>query len=360
VKNRLVLLALACAGALALSGTASAAILRVDDDGAQCATAAFTSIQAAIDAAGPGQRIEVCPGTYTEQITVPAGKDGIDLYSRTKLTAVIKAPAVMADPGDVVRVNGAQDVIFRDFTIAGPLPSSLFCSLQVRTGVRVDGGGSATLLRNHITEIRSADPALRGCQNGIAVLVGRSSEGQVGTAILRDNEIDAYQKGGVMVDGAGSSALLDGNTVTGVGPTPVIAQNGIQISRGAVATVLLNTVQDNQYSLAPASGSDGVLLYQAGAGTVVDRNTIRRNDENIGLYSTSGVEILKNRIVTSAFWDGIYVDSASSGNHIHRNFLRGNAEHDCHDDSVGAGTSGTANTWDHNDGVTENKPGLCT
>jgi hypothetical protein len=36
-----------------------------------------------------------------------------------------------------------------------------------------------------------------------------------------------------------------------------------------------------------------------------------------------------------------------------------NAEHDCHDDSVGLGTAGTANLWIKNHGRTENRPGLC-
>ena len=48
----------------------SGASLIVDDDGAQCSDAQFTSIQAAVDAAAPGDRILVCTGTYLEQVTV--------------------------------------------------------------------------------------------------------------------------------------------------------------------------------------------------------------------------------------------------------------------------------------------------
>ena len=154
--------------------------------------------------------------------------------------------------------------------------------------------------------------------------------------------------------------MLDGNHVTGIGPTPVIAQNGIQASRGAVVNAFLNTVQDNAYSLAPASGGTGILLFQAGAGTLIDRNTVRRNDDNIGVYTTSGVEISRNKVTAGTFYDGIYMAADTSGNLVRRNELSGNAEHDCHDDSVGSGTSGTANTWDGNNGTTENKPGLCT
>ena len=73
-------------------------------------------------------------------------------------------------------MNGARDVGIRHFTITGPLPDRLFCSVAIRSGVKVDAGGSAKVWGNHITQIRSTNPALRGCQNGIAVAVGRQSD----------------------------------------------------------------------------------------------------------------------------------------------------------------------------------------
>ena len=45
-----------------------AATLVVDDDKVQCPDAGFTSIQAAVNAANSGDRINVCPGTYREQV----------------------------------------------------------------------------------------------------------------------------------------------------------------------------------------------------------------------------------------------------------------------------------------------------
>src|SRR5438128_1378228 len=44
--------------------------LFVDDDGMQKHNAGFTSIQAAVDAAHPGDTIRVSPGTYNESVTV--------------------------------------------------------------------------------------------------------------------------------------------------------------------------------------------------------------------------------------------------------------------------------------------------
>ena len=55
--------------------------------------------------------------------------------------------------------------------------------------------------------------------------------------------------------------------------------------------------------------------------------------------------------------------SDSTGNTITNNQMDDDAEHDAHDDSVGPGTGGTANTWEKNHCGSpnpENKPGLCS
>ena len=126
------------------------------------------------------------------------------------------------------------------------------------------------------------NPALRGCQNGVAVLVGRQFEGQTGRADIGHNLIDLDQKGAVLVDNAGSYAHVHHNEIVGVRTQPTIAPNGVEVSRGAGADVDHNEITGNSF-----------------------------------------------------------------------------AEHDCHDDSVGLGTAGTANFWIKDHGLTENRPGLC-
>jgi pectin methylesterase-like acyl-CoA thioesterase len=52
---------------------------------AACAKAPhFTTVQAAVTAANPGDHIKLCPGTYTEQVKIPAGKDNISLEGNGK------------------------------------------------------------------------------------------------------------------------------------------------------------------------------------------------------------------------------------------------------------------------------------
>jgi hypothetical protein len=107
--------------------------------------------------------------------------------------------------------------------------------------VRVDGGGSAGIAQNHITKIE--DMPFSGCQNGVAVQVGRANpplDDTTGSAAIRNNLIDNYQKNGVTIANKGSSGFVAGNMIRGVGPTVTIAQNGVQISDGAQAAVTGN------------------------------------------------------------------------------------------------------------------------
>jgi hypothetical protein len=347
---------------LALGATpAVAAQQTVDDDGADCPSADFTSIQAAVTAAAPGDTIRVCAGVYSEQVEIPAGKDDLKLFSTPKRAAVIKAPAVMNDPGDIVYVAGARDVSIDRFVISGPLPDSQFCSTFPRTGVRIGKGGSASLADNYITEIRSASPALRGCQNGIGVLVGRRSESEVGQADLHANVIDRYQKGGIVVSNAGSFAEIDQNRVEGDGPNPTIAQNGIQVGQQADAEVFKNIVVDNVFA-GTSAASSGVLLFDT-TGLEVKDNYLARNDVNVygaGAFGPLTASTIEKNEALAGTYDGIFMDEGTSGNLLRQNFLRENGI-DCEDVSTGPGTAGTANFWEKNDGVTDNRGGqLCS
>ncbi|MBV9658693.1 MAG: right-handed parallel beta-helix repeat-containing protein [Verrucomicrobia bacterium] len=342
----------------------------------------YPSIQAAVTAASPGDNIVVSPGTWVEQVVIPAGKDKLTLKSEKPLQAIIKAPPVMVGIKAIVQVDGAQNVKIQAFTIAGPgggNPDS------IEFGVFVGNNGSATIQQNHITDIR--DNPLGGTQNGIGVGIGRASTGQVGTGTVQNNMIDNYQKGGVEVSGIGSSAKIQNNTVTGAGPTTAIAQNGIQVSDGATAQVSNNDVSGNAYTPQTVASATGILLFNPGAVTVENNDvsaddvnifvqgatatqsapvTVRNNHtsgavtlDGIDLYTSTGVEISNNTSENNAA-DGIFVNSDTSNNLLKNNKLTNNGAFDAQDNSVGAGTCGTANTWQNNKCQTDNRGGcLC-
>jgi hypothetical protein len=323
-----------------------------------CEHAGYKMIQSAVTAASTGDTIRVCRGTYAEQVTIPIGKDNLTLHSVSHWHAIIKAPLVMLDAKAIVRVSASQNVTIRGFEISGP--GSGGCD-SLRYGVRVDSGGSANIIGNHIVDIRDAlpPPNVSGCQNGVAILVGRNFEGTTGTALIEGNVIERYQKNGPTVDNVGSFAHITHNVIRGVGPSATIAQNGLQVSRGADALVEHNWVADHTYLGAPATGGTGVLLFAPGAVRVAHTTSVR-SDDNFGLYATEAATLAYDKGEDSTFFDGIFVDSASTNNQITRGHFIDNELFDCEDDSVGGGTGGTANYWANNHGETENRPGICT
>jgi parallel beta-helix repeat protein len=329
----------------------------------ECPNAQYNSIQAAVDAASPGAMIKVCAGTYTEQVTIPVGKDDLTLYSVPDLQAIIHAPIAFVGHKAIVWVNGAQNATIRHFTIEGPGSSD--CD-SIEEGVRVDNGGSALITDNHITNIH--DTPFGGCQNGLGVRVGRNSDkpATVGSATIVHNLIDNYQKGGIVVDGlldgtAVSHAEVAYNQVQGVGPTPLIAQNGIQVSRGAAANVHNNTVSGNAYAPQTVT-SVGILLFEdSSPDTQVAHNDVYANDEGIGLYTTTNTTISHNNAHDNLSGDGLFADTDTANNVISYNRFENNTPFDCDDASAGTNNppANVANFWVKDFGDTESTPGLC-
>ena len=71
----------------------------VDDDGLaapgdcdDATTTAATTIGAAVTAATSGTHIDVCPGTYAEQLTIPDTKDDITLTSTSRAARPSRHP----------------------------------------------------------------------------------------------------------------------------------------------------------------------------------------------------------------------------------------------------------------------------
>lgn len=252
------------------------------------------SIQTAIDAASAGNVINVEAGTYSEMLTI---NKSVNLIGATG--ANILAPATMppaSDPlSNIITISGSGvSAEISGFAIKGPGPSG--CG-SIGRGIFVRDGAYANIHDNQIIDIR--DNPFSGCQNGNAIQIGRQYWNTTGSATIKNNVITGYQKTGIVVDNTGSSATINGIIITGAGTTSVIALNGIQISRGATATLLGNTVTGNSYhdkNNESDWGSCGILLYQSGAVTLAGGNTLSGNDQNFDAFEVSGNLTLGNEI----------------------------------------------------------------
>ena len=76
----------------------------------------YATIQEAVNAAGPGDTIEVEAGTYTELVTVPAGKDGLVLLGPN---AELPAGCSAADRVDEAVLTGGFVLVSANVTIQG-------------------------------------------------------------------------------------------------------------------------------------------------------------------------------------------------------------------------------------------------
>jgi len=174
-----------------------------------CATGAtYTKIQdALVDAASTGDTIEVCAGTFTEQLVVDKS---VKLVGAGAGETTIAAPSTLTGLQNIVTISGSGvSVELTGFTISGPGPAGDCAGMLA--GVFVRGGAHADIHDNTITEMRNTP--FDGCQKGFGVRVGIcaacSSDPTSGTATITNNTITEFQKTGIVVDNADSDAAIE-------------------------------------------------------------------------------------------------------------------------------------------------------
>lgn len=348
---------------------AHSATLVVDDDKVQCPNAGFTSIQAAVNAASSGDRINVCPGTYREQVKVtkPLTIRGVEVANQH--LSLVKPDAALANSTStttgnpiaaIILVEGTDKVTLTHLAVDGTNNGLADCATNL-VGIYYRNA-SGTVNDMAVRNIQLA-PSLFGCQAGIGVFVQSGGGGRSRVDIL-DSSIHDYQKNGIVASEARTEVHISGNAVSGIGPTPLIAQNGIQVSFGAKGIVDNNSVINHLYSqCTPANcaffaanilifDSDGVTVsgnstgnaqvnvyYQGNRGEV-SHNTIfqspvfdgidlvgdrnRASDNNIKNSGAEGVYVLGNRneVSNNTINEapiGIFQDTPSSNNHFNGN-----------------------------------------
>jgi hypothetical protein len=155
-------------------------------------------------------------------------------------------------------------------------------------GVLSDGAGVIT----NITSVSSVydigdQPNFTGTQHGIAVGYRDGAGGTIDHSQLYD-----YQKGGVLARDPGTNVKVLSNVVRGQGPTPLIAQNGVQYSNRATGNINNNLIEDHRYTGCTKQQqnagtctyvvSTGILLFSVDPKFVdTKNNTFRNNDANL-------------------------------------------------------------------------------
>ncbi len=225
----------------------------------------------------------------------------------------INLTAAMINPGDVTGTLDATGcnigVYYDDGTDGGPVGGAVTAATISGAnyfGLVVNGGGGSAQVTVNVTgstihDIGESPP--NGTQHGVAIFyTNGSTSGMVDdsrtcsgkgttTGDISSNTVSAYQKNGIVAKCAGVSVIISDNTVTGAGPVVYIAQNGIEVGLGAVATVSGNTVMGNEYTGTNDADSSGILVFGGGpfgdlaTGEQILNNTLIGND--VGIFSVN-------------------------------------------------------------------------
>ncbi|CAG1002346.1 hypothetical protein ANAEL_03063 [Anaerolineales bacterium] len=282
-------------------------------------TESATPIQAAINFSVNGETIFVDPGTYVEQLEITKNI----VLQATASGVIIKSPVLLTDffvSGSnknypIVYVHDTANTSIIGFTIDG--------NGNGNDNYRFDGIGyynaGGTIQGNTVQNITNS--TFSGSQHGVGIFV-YATDGLPHAISIDNNVIEDYQKNGMTITGNGITAEITNNTVTGAGPTTVIAQNGIQVSGGADALIQGNTVTGNAYTPQTVV-STGILFFGPGDVEIAD-NYLDGNDVNAYVTAAGNVEVTGNTILNGV-WDGVWIDSSGPAV-ITGNTFSGNSE----------------------------------
>ncbi len=205
------------------------------------------------------------------------------------LTAALVNPPTVTVPQNL-DATGCEIGIYYSST----LPGTTVATLQERHvfganyyGIVVRGAtASITFTQGSVFDIED-NPTFNGSQHGVGFAVVDG-----GTLTVEQSQIYDYQKNGFVASGPGSTLHVHNSVVRGKGPTPLIAQNGIQFSSGASGSAVENFIEGHQYTGCSKQDeretgcsyvvSTGILLFDVDPSAInTHLNTFRDNDVNV-------------------------------------------------------------------------------
>jgi hypothetical protein len=329
----LIVPAVAAASTAWVSGSAPTVL-----NGTSCTKPGYSTVQSAINAGAA--TINVCSGTYPEQLTITKAVKLTAINGTGTATVAMPAAAVDSTTScdttgtlkqkDEISICTAGTVSIAGLNVEAIIP--LETCADGLYGIFVGEGSTLKATNVAINGASTSVNAFKGCQHGVAVEVGlkqfdNNTENihiphEIGHAVLSKVKVSGYQKNGPTVKGETSTLVVSASTITGEGPSPYIAQNGIEVW-GATGKITGTTISGNECEVSGVCGSEktqssGALFFLAGPGSSLATSTLTGND--FGVYYISESELqpttaqlaMTGDIFSSNRYEGIILDQGKA------------------------------------------------
>ena len=321
-------LALVATVALAASVWGWAGTLVVSKTNPPCiaSTSVYTTIQAAVTAATSGSTIDVCPGTYPEQvlITIPLTLTGAkggnaDNPLITAPTGGVVANTTVNRSGTPyssaaqVLVHGTTGVTVKNLSVDGSNSGITDCNTGI-VGIyyqNASGKVSSVVVQNQV--------GFTNCGRGLGVYV--ETDGTATSTVTIQNSLVRFTSGlNIGATSSGTTATISGNSVIG---SSVSLDNGIYVAGGATGIVSGNTIMNFVVPDALGDNKNGICGIQItkASNLTISGNTVSSTNCAISMAQGTSLTITGNKIMNTVDVDGIYI--CGNSNIVQHNIITG-------------------------------------
>ena len=226
----------------------------------------YPSISAAVSAVTAGATVDVCPGTYPEQVSITTPINLVGVVSGNAAAAVITVPGAGLTQNGIGPNSGnhASQIVVQD---VGPVS-----------------------IKNLVVDGSSASCPSTAFVDGIAFLSNTGTAyGKVTDTSVRNTNSGScagVTGSGIFAEAGSSNPLtVQANVVHG------FVGNGVIFAFGQTGTITGNTLTG-----ATGSNANGIALYNPGAAVKVSTNAINGVNSGINLSSASSAVVQTNTI----------------------------------------------------------------
>jgi ell wall binding domain 2 (CWB2)/Right handed beta helix region len=324
-------------GVFGVSPAGAATTLYVGPGGGSgnCASPTYSTIQSAVTAASAGDTVQVCAGTYAEQVvihkalTLQGAGDStiIRPAAPSDLATLYTYPAGTLWPGTVmaaiilVHNTGTAAVTVKDLKVDGVNVTSFPAGAGRLAGVLY--GESAGTVTN--VTVNTIHPS--GCGDIRSYGIDLSAVGTAVTVEVAGNRVTDFTRNGIQAQGGSLTANIHDNQITGPAALNCVSQvpNGILFIQNAGGNATNNTIHGLHFTPISVGSprSAGILAFgPLPAGIVFENNNVYNVDDGVDLHGSTGVIVRSNNLHDN-LETGVHLESGTTGSSITDNIFTG-------------------------------------